>query len=60
MSLLIETPGCERCSICRSATDKPGFLVEDDQRVRKFVCSTHLTELLRVMLAPLKAIAIEA
>jgi hypothetical protein len=46
----------DRCQLCRSQLEKAGFVVEDDARVRKFVCAAHLTEMLNARLMTLRTI----
>jgi hypothetical protein len=58
--IVVHQPACDRCPMCRSAMDKAGFVVEDDQHTRGFLCTGHLFELLRVMLMPVRTITSEA
>lgn len=60
MVLLIDQPSREQCPLCRSAVEKAGFICQDDQGVRRHLCSLHVVELLRVILATLKTVDTEA
>lgn len=60
MVLLIDQPSREPCPLCRSAVERAGFTCQDNQGVRRHLCSMHVVELLRVVLAPLKAVETEA
>jgi hypothetical protein len=59
MFLLIHDCDCERCERCRSSLTKVGWLVEDSEGVRMFLCTSHLVELLHACQAPLQSISVE-
>lgn len=59
MFLTLHTPDCDRCDRCRS-TDKAGYVLEDDQHVKKFLCLACLSAVLRNCLTPLRTVGVES
>ena len=55
MFLSIDHPERDLCQRCRSNLARAGYVVEDDQGVRQFVCISHLVELLHSFLPPAPA-----
>jgi hypothetical protein len=50
--LKLEQAACQRCVRCNSPLCKAGYIAEDNQGVRQFVCCAHLTELLFALCQP--------
>lgn len=60
MPIVIERPDRDQCGRCRSSLTKVGYIVEDSEGVRRFLCTSHLIELLHACQAPLQTILVEA
>jgi hypothetical protein len=58
--LVIDHADRDICYRCASRLEKAGFVVADDGGVRKFLCATHLVELLHSLLIPVRGIRTEA
>jgi hypothetical protein len=60
MLLVIDHPDRDKCNCCASRLEKAGFVVADDGGVRRFLCASHLVELLHSLLIPVRGIRTEA
>jgi hypothetical protein len=58
--LVIDHADRDRCHRCASRLEKAGFVVADEAGVRKFLCASHLVELLHSLLIPGRTIRTEA
>jgi hypothetical protein len=60
--MLLLRPGRDRCERCRSAMDKAGYVVIDDQHEtqRFFLCIEHLQAALREGLTSLRTVGSES
>jgi hypothetical protein len=60
MLLVILHPDRDVCRHCKSTIERPGYVVEDSERARQFLCSAHLNDLLRACLTPLRIVGVES
>jgi hypothetical protein len=60
MLLIVVHPDRDVCRHCKSNLTKAGYVVEDNQGVRQFICSAHLAKLLNACLTPLRIVTVEA
>ena len=62
--MVLLRPDRDRCEMCRSAMDKAGYQVIEDQQgtgqQRRFLCIEHLQAALREGLIPLRVVGSES
>jgi hypothetical protein len=60
MIVVVDHAAREKCPLCTSSLEKPGYVLQDSEGVRRFLCWPHVQKLLAASLWPVQTIMVES